>query len=334
MKFIRSYRLSVEVGPFVPDFSGAYESYATRIVDIPADTTDLALTGDTPPLTCEFEIRREYLASAQTGTFVIYNLGRLVRNLIYKDQYNTGAFAAVQFRAGYVSQDNPGGLLPLLFNGSLRWAYSDRPGRDFKTTIDAFDFGFAYTNSFTARTFAAGSTLAETLAILSTDIAGVTASPPGTFPKAPIGPIIGNFPQLSYRGRAFFGPTMKLISDHLPQGAQATIDGGQLKILNRDEYIQITGQVPTLDAESGLLSPPVRSGQMITCKILFEPRLTIGQLVNLKSSTNEIFNGPKKVVGFRHKGTISPAVGGECFTEVQLDAGALALTPIQGTIPV
>jgi hypothetical protein len=321
VKFLRTYSLALECGPF--DDKGD----ATRNLTIPSTEYAETHQGEVPPLTIEFDIRREYLASAQTATFTILNLGEETRNQIYKDRYDTAKYAALQFRAGYLSQQ---GIKPLLFNGTIRWAYSERQGRDYRTTIEAFDGGFAMANSFTSRTVYAGQTLEETLKALNQDMVGLSATPPGVWPKQKPDPIIGRFPQTNLRGNVLHGPTWKVLLDNLPAGAHATIDNGQLKVLNFDEYMQF-GLIPVLNSETGLLDTPRRSGATIVCRMLFEPRLTIGQSVLLESASNTIYNGEKKVIGFRHHGTISPSGSGECYTEVALWQGTAALNPVIGT---
>lgn len=64
--------------------------------------------------------------------------------------------------------------------------------------------------------------------------------------------------------------------------------------------------------------------------MLFEPRLTIGQQVQLQSQTNRIFNGMYKVMGFEHSGMISPAVGGDCKSSVSLWLGTQVLETVTG----
>lgn len=111
------------------------------------------------PYTVEFEVRRENLSSSQDATITVYNLGERLRDLIYKDQYNTTEFRAVQLRAGYEDLG-----APLIFNGTIRQAYSYREGVDFKTVIDAYDGAYMMANSYTTQTFGSGVTYAQIMA--------------------------------------------------------------------------------------------------------------------------------------------------------------------------
>lgn len=65
--------------------------------------------------------------------------------------------------------------------------------------------------------------------------------------------------------------------------------------------------------------------------MLFEPRLTVGQLVRVESTTNRQYNRDWKVLGFEHRGIISPSVAGECVTSVRLWFTPEDLVTIPGT---
>jgi len=64
--------------------------------------------------------------------------------------------------------------------------------------------------------------------------------------------------------------------------------------------------------------------------ILFEPRLQIGQVVELNSNFFKKLNGQYKIIGIRHSGTISDAVAGRCKTTVELCLGNRVLNVLKG----
>lgn len=264
-----------------------------------------------PEFTIEFEVVRNSAASSQTATFKIYNLGDATRRLIFADSYDTGINCKrrIQFRAGYV------GFTPLIFNGFMRQASSKREGVNMITTIEAYDGGLAMALGFTSRTVIGGTPASDLLASLAASLPTVQGNA-----------IVGAFPRTSQRGRVLLGNTWTIIreeSDRL-----AMIDNGQVKILQLNEAIN--SDIPVITSESGLLSSPARSGAMIQFDMLFEPRFTIGQLVELRSSTNRLYNGTYKVMGFTHSGTISPAVAGPAKTTVNLWVGTRELQLIEG----
>ena len=83
----------------------------------------------TSPLTVEFNIVRNTLASANTASFSVKNLSKETRDKIYKDLYDVETFRAIQFLAGY-DDLNPQANFPMLFNGTIKQAYNNRKGGD------------------------------------------------------------------------------------------------------------------------------------------------------------------------------------------------------------
>lgn len=293
MKFSPIYSLSIEINP--DQKTGQAQSNLT--IEL--------------PFTVDFSIQRNMLAASQTGTFRIYNLGDKTRNLIYKDRYAFNDFRAIQFRAGY---DDIG--KPMIFNGTVYQAYSFRDGVNMITVIEAYDGGYAMTNGNSLITIGSGVTFKEILSKLNNDL-----------PLVAKNPIIGDFPNVTKRGSVYAGNTWNYIVQ--TSNGLATIDNGQLKVLNPNEAFD--GELPVITSESGLLGSPKRALTQIECEILFEPRLTVGQIVQLTSSTNELFNGLYKVNGFTHNGTISPAVAGSPrITNVSLWKGEEALKIVAG----
>jgi hypothetical protein len=292
-KFGRIYELKVEV---LPNEQGESQGFVT-----------IAL-----PFTLEFTVTRQSLGSAQTAVFKIKNLKEETRNLLYHDQYTPQIFRAVQFRAGY------GTFKPLVFNGTLKKAYSYRTGVDFITELECYDGGFQMVNGFTSLTNAAGETAADVIIRLSK-----------TLPKITAQPIVGSWPVASSRGEVLFGNTWDIILDK--SEGKANIDNGQVKVLRDNEVIQ--GEIPLINSDSGLLGSPKRTNKKIEFDIVFEPRVTLGQVVQLESQTNRIFNGTYKVMGFEHTGIISPSVGGQCKTSCSLWLGTEIFTMVTG-VPV
>lgn len=263
------------------------------------------------PYTVEFHIDRSNLASSQTATFTIYNLGKERRNLLQKDQSNAGELRSIQFSAGY---DDIG--RPLCFNGTVMSAYSERRPKDFVTVIEAFDGGYAMANGLSNFTIGSGASFKEILETLAS---------PVNFPSVTGRPIIGNFPGRTTRGSTYVGNTWNYISQ-LARGL-AYVDNGRLNVLNPNEVI--SPNIPLINSSSGLLTSPKRSGALIEFEMVFEPRLVVGQIVALQSIGNDIFNGSYKVTGFVHSGTISDVVAGTNRTQVTLWKGTATLIPVK-----
>lgn len=294
MKFSPQFSLSIEVNP--DQKTGQAQDHVT--IEL--------------PITVDFQVDRKSLASSQTATFRIHNLGEKTRNLIYKDRYAFNDYRGVQFRAGY---DDIGA--PLIFNGAVYQAYSERIGVDVITTVECYDGGYAMANGVSLITIGSGSTFQEILKKLNADLPFVSKNP-----------IIGDFPNKTSRGSTYVGNTWSYLLQ--VSNGLATIDNGQLKVLNPNEVFD--GELPVITSESGLLGSPKRASTQIEFPMLFEPRLTVGQIVELSSSVNDIFNGLYKVTGFTHSGTMSAAVAGTPrVSNVSLWKGEEALKMVAGT---
>lgn len=275
-----------------------------------SDGENITISSSEQGLTVEFDVVRQNIPSSQTATFRIYNLSEALRNRLYKDRFNTTEFRAIQFFAGYESFKPP-----MLFNGTILTAYSERESgsTNIITIIEAYDGAYAMQNSFSSLSFAGGQTFADALNALSKDLVGVAGAP-----------IIGNFPGQFKRGSVYSGNTWNYIMQ-LSNGL-AAIDNGQVKILQLNETLQ--AEIPLITAESGLLGSPKRSNTLLEFEMLFEPRITLLQILQLQSRVNSLFNGAYKVMGFAHSGTISPTVAGDARTSVSLWRGLTPFTTI------
>ena len=307
MKLGRKCQLKIEVNPRAVGNT----IQGTNTLTIPAN------------LTIEFEISRQFLSSSQTATFRVLNLGPETRDLLQKDPYAMTEFRAVQFRAGY--EDAP---IPLVFNGFVRSATSFRRGTEIVTEITAYDGGLAMANGWTSETLGAGTSVRDLLLKLAKSLPRISGEA-----------IVGNFPTENLRSKVLFGNTWALILQE--SGNLATIDNGQVKALNPEEAID--AGLPLIDASTGLLGTPRRTPTKLEFTMLFEPRLTVGALVELQSRTVRLYNGTYKVTGFQHRGAapstgpnpaapVVPVVGGECVSVVSLFFGPAELTTVRGTV--
>lgn len=254
------------------------------------------------PLAIEFTISRQNQSSSQTGSFRIMNLPEDTRDKIRKDMFQTSRFRAIQFRAGY--SNSSGTFMPIVFNGTVNTAYSYRDGTDWITEIDAFDGGQQIATSTVALSLDAGQTSANTLITLSALMPGL----PGTA-------IIGSFKTATKRGEVLLGNTWDFIQQK--SNGLAIIDNGQVKALQYDEVIQ--AGLPVINDDTGLIGLPKLTPTMMELKMVFEPNLTLSQIVSVQSSSQPKINKNWKIMGLTHTGKISPTgAAGECTTDVQM----------------
>jgi hypothetical protein len=96
------------------------------------------------------------------------------------------------------------------------------------------------------------------------------------------------------------------------------VDNNKIYVLKDNEAIE--GDVPAINIDSGLIDVR-RDAGFLNVTTLLEPRITIDQVVDLKSPINPIYNGQYKCLGILHQGIISEAVGGACRSVFDLLTG-------------
>lgn len=254
----------------------------------------------TMPLTISFRINRNVNASANTANITVLNLSEDTRRKIYLDNYKTFYYKRVELRAGY---SNGKETLPLIFKGNIQTAFSKRNGVDYETTIDALDGGFAYVNGYSSRQFAKGTTGQQMLNTLVADLPFIDKGK------------IGNFTNKLTRGNTIDGPTLSYFSTFSKQNF--FIDLEKINCLQKNEGFE--GNIKVINADCGLLGSPLRQESFLTFEMIFEPRLQIGQFIELQSQTERSYNGTYQVIGIEHSGIISDAQSGTCKTKVSLN---------------
>lgn len=290
MKFNLDYVLAIET-PTVLDSDGN----AT-----PLSGLDLLIA---PPFTMEFNINRNILSSANTATIRLFNLSQKTQLLIYKDRYDYATLKGIVLRAGYK------GDLSTIFAGNIVAAHTERQGTNMITTIEAEDGGWFFANGRTNKTFPKG-----------TPVKAILNSFFQSLPGAVKNGVVGNYTDVTTRSTSLSGPLPQVLKQLAKDGF--FVDNGKAFALQDDEGI--IGNIQLITAATGLLDTPVREQQYLRVNILFEPKVMIGQIVVLASSTvNPIFNGTCKIVAIKHQGVISEAVGGQTTTEVGLFFGKI-----------
>lgn len=253
------------------------------------------------PLTLEFDVQRKNLATANTANITITNLGPINRQKVYKDSFDISTYLLIELYAGY--QNDKITMLPLIFKGFVKSSYTERSGGDFKTHFECQDGAAAQAMGFVSKTNSAGTSLKDTLKDLVKELPKIDGST--------IGNISG---EISKRANVLFGNPaehLKTITD-----SKFYIDNNVCYVLDNDEVL--TGEIALISEENGILNSPKRGDVGIDVDMIFEPRLKVGQLLELKSSSNPIYNGTYKVTGLSHHGTISGSVNGPATTTVTL----------------
>lgn len=251
------------------------------------------------PFTCEFDITRNTLTSANVAQFRIYNLSQKNRGQLLRNALDYGLpFQSVTFRAGYGT-----GVPPIMFTGNVSQAWSVREGTNFITTIECYDGGYAFINGTYDRTWIAGTPRNVIIADMMNTLPFVTVGAIGDFPD-PIPP---------GRNNTYSGRTTDLLKELT--GGAFFIDSGKAYALKTNEYLLRANGVTVVNAATGLLGTPVLERSILHFEMLMEPGLNIGESVLLQSSTADaIYNGQYKITAVKHRGIVSPVVSGRAIT--------------------
>lgn len=283
----------------------------------------------TSPLTLELDVDRGIFQSVSRFTFKVYNLGVQARSDIYLDQNNWLATPrSLIVNAGYASWQSGYGpqtpqSFPTIARGQLFQAYSTRVGPSWVTTMTGWDGGYDQANASIDVSFSKGVTFRQRLLEIAKampNLRSVYISP---------SPILDTN---VYRGATFSGKPWDILCelcDYIP--ADIFIDLGVLYVVPKGEAVPaLTAGITQIDTNLGLLNTPIKQQFRISFDMMFEPRLLVGQKINLTSEEPEN-NGSYTLAGLSHRGIISDGVNGDLITTPTLWNPNTPTTPQGGT---
>ncbi len=257
------------------------------------------------PITCKFNISRGVFTQSTKATIQLYNLAPSTRNKIFQDVFTLDPMKQkyIHLEAGY----GDGNSLSMIFKGRILQAYSRKSGgqTDIITEIqaqalDVFDCQ-------TSQTFAAGTSFKDAYNTIAQDLPNITIGNTGA--------LDGTFQTTT----TFDGNTLEQLNKL--SGGHSFVDNGVLNTIMDNEVIEVP--VPVITNDNALLETPVRRDANLEIKMLFEPSLIVGQLLEVKSEVFSDFNGQYKVVGFSHDCMISETQSGTRITTVTLWIGSM-----------
>lgn len=286
-----------------------------RIYEIDIQTKSGDILTVKLPFTCEFDIQRSALSSANVASFRLYNLEPSHRAAIQKNINDVGDLRTLTFRAGYGTSN-----IPVCFTGMISQCYSYKQSRvDIVTEIQSFDGGYAFTNApqVPIQTFPAGTPRAAMVQPLLNAIPGNNQ---GKVVK--LGAVGKSVQGTLTRSNSFSEHPLDVLKNWTlttPTSSGFFIDLGKAYILQDNECIPADG-IKVIDASDGLLETPIWEQSIIHYPMIFEPRLVMAQRVSLVTLTNPTLNHDYKVISLAHRGTISESVCGDAITNVGLFA--------------
>lgn len=227
-----------------------------------------------------FKAKRTSAPRPGTLELEVFNLAEANRNEVLNARRGT----LVELSAGYAD------ARPVVFRGDLRRATHKRDGLDWIVTVTAGDGENAIRNARVARSFAAGTALADVFAALA-DAMGVGI---GNAREATATATLGTVGALYPRGVILHG----LAADELTRlcrgaGLEWSVQEGALQLLPRGRALQRSAVLLTPD--TGLLgSPEVGQGRAVKARALLIPDLVPGRLVELRS---QVVSGRYRIHG-------------------------------------
>lgn len=253
------------------------------------------------PITIDFTIERGIYAGVNSMDIDIYNLSPKNRNLLFQDTFDPKAYKKIILEAGYLGKG-----MSIIFIGNIFNAYSFRRGVNVITHIHAMDGGLDTQTTQTSLTLQAGSNIGDV-------INGLVSS----FPHLKNGTQkIDN--HVFSRPVVLDGNTFQLLKKYTNN--EVFIDMEEVNIMKDTDAIE--GYVPYINDKSGLLATPERRNASLSINMIFEPRILVGQIIEVESKIASQFDGQYKVIGLQHQGMISDSVSGNCTTNIELFVGA------------
>jgi hypothetical protein len=256
-----------------------------------------------PPISLVCEVDRHIMATANTGSFTLYNLSENTRGKVYKDKYDTLTKFQIIVMAGYGETE-----LWEIFKGNIIEAYSYKENTEWITKIEAQDASYAIQNAFMSETIAKDTPKADVIERII-----------HTMPDMIVGFLGANAQGASAdRGKVLVGPSYDILGQET-DGNQF-VDGGVVNVLAPDEAI--SGDVFIL-GEDNLFETPRRRETFLEVETLFSPEIRVGYLVEIQGKEKR-FNGQYRADGINHSLTISGASAGDAITTLSLNCGAKA----------
>jgi hypothetical protein len=249
------------------------------------------------PFTIRFAVNRTLFADVNTLDIDIYNLAPDTYNQLFYDYFNPN-LRDIVLEAGYQGME-----LSVIFIGSVWSCYTSRQGSDIITKIHAI----------VGRKQLAIQSDATLANISRNQILQHAATDMGLGIEI----YSGENTQFT-RPVTISGNSFSVIQKYT--GGNAHIDNNKIMVL--DTFDAIKGDVPLINDESGLLGVPEHEDALLRVRMIFEPRIVIGQIIEIKSRIAPMFNGQYKVFGIKHEGTISDAVAGEATTTLEMLVGS------------
>ena len=253
----------------------------------------------TSPITIKFNINRMPFGGQTNASIDIYNLNPDTREKLFYDWFDFENVRQVIVEAGYENEK-----YDIIYKGRIRFCSTSHQGTNNITHIEA-DSMLGVLDNLASISLKAGESVEDLVGRVINSTPALEegeVSVPEYVVKRPV---------------ALIGNAIALLKTYTKDNVAVDLD--EIVIIDRDEVIK--GDVRVIDDETGLLGIPERQRTSLTVRCIFEPRIKIGQGLEIKSRILPVFDGQYKVWGVSHNGTIGGTQGGECTTTIILWTG-------------
>ena len=251
------------------------------------------------PLTIRFNVQRMPFMGDCCANIEIYNLQPKTRAKIFLDYFDFNNIQKVTLEAGYQN-----GKFDLIYKGRIVSCRARQEHTETIMTIEA-QSGMYVLDSYISSSIKDGE--------YTSDIADEVLSKTSGFERAFIQPEAVQIP----RPVALMGNEMAVLQTYTK--GKTFIDNE--KVISLDENACLDGDVRVIDDETGLLGVPEREQVTLKVRCMFEPRIKVGQGLEIASKIAPEFDGQYKVWGVSHNGVIGLSASGQCITTIQLYTG-------------
>lgn len=253
----------------------------------------------TSPLTIKFNVQRMPFAGRCTASIDVYNIDPDKRSKLFLDWYDFENIRQVTLEAGYEN-----GKFDLIYKGRIRICTTKKAYTDNVTHIEAIS-GLGVLDSMLHTSLKEGESLIDTAGTIINELPGIHQ-----------GEV--SLPDFSFkRPVALVGNALAVLKTYTKDNVAIDLD--RVIVMGEDEVID--GDVRVIDDETGLLGTPERQQTSLVVNCVFEPRIKVGQGLEIRSRIAPEFDGQYKVWGVTHNGTIGATQGGQCITTITLWTG-------------
>lgn len=218
------------------------------------------------PIAIVFDIEKSVEGGRSTMNLEIKNLSQSLRSKLDKRREQDN-YIKVSLSIGY------GTSIREVYFGTASKIESASDGVDFITSVESLDGQQALETSYTAITLDAGVNLNREIAESAegVGIGLITSQKTLTRPKV------------------FIGNTIDLLEKNKEADGLFFIDAEKIYILKEGEAVE--GFVPTVSAQTGLISTPTVDGGRVTIRTQINAAVRLGGRIRLESKSNPSLNG-------------------------------------------